>query len=380
MNKYYNLFEFFFLILQSLNFHNYYFLLPILLNVLFCWLFFLKLNITNNELSLNKNNKFLKLNTIKHNSYLVYINYLIILILNSFFVCWLFKGVETSLFYNTIIINNYNLKIFNFFCIIQTILYLVLKSITQNKINYSNDFFFSLTILLYLIPYIYFVNNLFVFIFYLELISCTIFYKLIASRLWYKDIKNIKNKISTSNNLTRKLPKHYINMVFFQYWVTFFSTILLLFGLFSMLYLTGSVDWYFYGYLVSSDKNLNNFVNEFFIKIIANILLLSILFKMGVAPLHLFKIEVYKGIPFLSIMFYTTYYFIVFFLFFYILLNNYLVVLFDFWINALMISIIIGLIYIISLFFDVNFIKAFFAYSTIINSLSFLILIVFNFF
>ena len=43
------------------------------------------------------------------------------------------------------------------------------------------------------------------------------------------------------------------------------------------------------------------------------VFIISVFFKLGVTPFHLFKVEVYKGIPLLSIFFYTTYYFIVFF-------------------------------------------------------------------
>lgn len=46
--------------------------------------------------------------------------------------------------------------------------------------------------------------------------------------------------------------------------------------------------------------------------------------KIGLTPLHLFKIEVYKGIPFISIFFYTTYYFLSFFLFFILIVFYYI--------------------------------------------------------
>ena len=98
-------------------------------------------------------------------------------------------------------------------------------------------------------------------------------------------------------------------------------------------------------------------------------------FKIGFTPSHLFKIEVYRGLPFISILFYTIYYFMSFFLFFVFMvfyhLNSFKFFIWFF----LFLFIILGLIYIISLLFDVNLLKTFFAYSTVINSLMFIILL-----
>lgn len=46
--------------------------------------------------------------------------------------------------------------------------------------------------------------------------------------------------------------------------------------------------------------------------------------KLGGAPLHFFKVEVYKGLALVSIFFYTTIYFLSFFLFFVYLILVYL--------------------------------------------------------
>jgi NADH:ubiquinone oxidoreductase subunit 2 (subunit N) len=102
----------------------------------------------------------------------------------------------------------------------------------------------------------------------------------------------------------------------------------------------------------------------------------SIFFKLGVTPFHLFKVEVYKGIPFLSIFFYTTYYFFLFFLFFIYLLSDFLVFFVNQYILFISIVLFLGSIYIIVLLFDVSFIKVFFTYSTVINTIGFLIIFI----
>ena len=98
-------------------------------------------------------------------------------------------------------------------------------------------------------------------------------------------------------------------------------------------------------------------------------------FKIGLSPIHLFKIEIYKGIPFLSIFFYTTFYFTAYFIFFSLLIYQHVNSLKNLFIIPLTIILLVGMLYVISLLFDTNFTKAFFAYSTIANSLSFICLL-----
>lgn len=374
--------NFFKKILNNLLFLEYYTIIPILISMYFIWLVFLKLNITNNEFYLGfgfSNSS--KVDSIKNNNTnIFYINYFILFILYGFFYTHFLKGFEFNFFFDHFLYSNYSLKLFIFFIFMQFLIYFFLNSFKFSKINYTTDYYFSLILLLYLLPFLFFLQNMFIFIFFIELISCTIFYKLIASRLWYKDIGNIKNKTSEKNNISRFLPKHYVNMVFFQYWVTFFSTIVLLYSLINLYLIFGSSNWGFLNYLSLVDSDLNVFFENQSIKTSSNLILLGFLIKMGIAPLHLFKIEVYKGIPFLSIFFYTTYYFLIYLVFLYILINLYLTGFAKHWIFYFKLTLVFGFFYITNLFFSVSFVKAFFAYSTIINTLSFLLVLVSNFF
>jgi NADH:ubiquinone oxidoreductase subunit 2 (subunit N) len=108
--------------------------------------------------------------------------------------------------------------------------------------------------------------------------------------------------------------------------------------------------------------------------------ILSFVVKFGIAPLHLFKLEVYKGLPFISIFFYTTYYFSIFFVFilflFYFAITSIDLHLYYFFLCLIFLSIP----YLIIILFDVNFIKTFFAYSTVLNTLNFVLIILLNVF
>jgi hypothetical protein len=100
---------------------------------------------------------------------------------------------------------------------------------------------------------------------------------------------------------------------------------------------------------------------------------------MGLAPIHLFKVEIYKGVPLFSVLFYTTFYFLSFLFYFFLIVVTQLSAYYIYWWFLLIFLIILGALYIVSLLFDVNFIKAFFAYSTILNTINFLSLVLTNF-
>jgi len=148
-----------------------------------------------------------------------------------------------------------------------------------------------------------------------------------------------------------------------------------LFILINIIYLFGSTDFFFLNFVEYSLNCRSFYLNNTYKTILFVILLFSIMLKIGFAPLQLFKIEVYKGIPFISIFFYTTFYFLVYFLFFSLLLLVYLYVFNNQFYYPLMIFIIVGGLFIISLFFDVIALKAFFAYSSLINSILFISLL-----
>lgn len=105
------------------------------------------------------------------------------------------------------------------------------------------------------------------------------------------------------------------------------------------------------------------------------VLITCFIFKLGIAPMQLYKLEIYKGLPILTIYFYTTFYFLSFFSFFMLIYIQYLTAYIHLNWLILFIITILGAIYIIPKLFDVSNFKLFLAYSTIINSLIFLIVV-----
>ena len=149
--------------------------------------------------------------------------------------------------------------------------------------------------------------------------------------------------------------------MFFQYWVTFFSTIFIVYFYINIFYIYGTSDWFLIQFLHKFEiENQTTTTNT--IRLLISIFLVSIFFKLGITPLHL-----------LSIFFYTTYYFIVFFLFFLFFLLDFLSLFIVQYYTFLVFFILIGTLYVMVLLFDVNLLKAFFTYSTVINTIGFLV-------
>lgn len=139
----------------------------------------------------------------------------------------------------------------------------------------------------------------------------------------------------------------------------------------------GTTDWSLVSLIFSANNELQYLSNSTTSIFLSFIFLNAFFIKLGLTPMHLYKIEVYKGLPFLTLFFYTTYYFFAYFMYFFLLVVLYVpfMVLSAWWYIFFFVT--FGFAYIISLLFDINFVKAFFAYSTVVNSLSFFIMILF---
>ena len=326
------------------------------------WTFFFKIN--SNFYSI-KSEFYSNINTIKTSSNKSFIGfYSNILFFNVIFLYTL-RGKNFTLWFNHFNLTNFTVYMFLLFNIIGIVLFFLLNTFTNKNNIYQNiDYLFSINNLVIFLPILFCVNTLFTFLFTLELISVVLLYKLVSSKIWYKN--TFKSKY-----IENTIPQNYINMIFFQYWITFFSTIFIVYFYINMFFIFGSSDLHIIQFL--QEYNYNNSITEDnIIYISMSIFMISIFLKLGITPFHLFKVEVYKGIPFISIFFYTTYYFTIFFTFFLFYLLDSLPGMVTYYYFSLIFCISSGTVYVIILLFDVSFLKAFFTYSTIINSIGFL--------
>ena len=349
-------------------FSDYCYLISYFLIVTYQWLFFVKNNFFNVRVKNSSTDKTIKTNFIKKLNYKTYINWILVSLCLLLLINYLVYGEQQLFWWNHLRLVNFNLFIVFYLNIFLLGFFIFIKFLPTTNINYSIDYFFSLGNLIVLLLLIFFSNTIYTFLFLLELNSSFIFYKFVVSKFWFK--KNKNNTQSLTDKFNRVMPKFYLNMLFFQYWVTFFSSTLIIYSLINLQFIYGSSEWIFVEYLSQLQNQFFFSPNWIFYSIIWFSFFLGLFLKIGLTPLHLFKIEVYKGLPFISIFFYTIFYFLVFFLFFIILIFNYMYSVTVYWWLILFSMLLFGGIYILVLFFDVNYVKAFFAYSTIINSYS----------
>ncbi len=335
----------------------------------FFWILFYKVNFFN----LNLNFLFTENITSKHIfkklsiDFYTRVNFLI-LILMLFFI-FIIKGFSDTLWWSNLKLSNFNISLIFVLIIINiTFLYLLTSLKFSNEV-YKVDFFFSLINLSCFLPLIFLTNNLLVFFFFLEVCSCILFFNFVNSSYFYRNNeKKISIKLFSKTN-------EFLSMLFFQYWTAFFSSILFIFSIINFLYYFNSTEWVIVNYLFYF-YNIN-ISNVYYIQFLILFISLNIafFFKLGFSPIHFYKIEVYKGLSYIAILFYTTFFFLVFFFYFLliILLNLNSIYLYYSWIFYILF--IFSMLFVISLLFDVNYFKAFFAYSSVINSVSFFILL-----
>ena len=168
----------------SISYNNIYlFTTPVLLLTM-SWLAFLGVNTTNNLVTHNYDNINYVTNNIHAFSKKNHTNlhlYLAYLCLNTNIT---FKGVEIMLWYNHFSVTNFSLWWCGIFLILSIIFIYVLGNLIElNNLIQNIDYPFSLTNIILFLPNIFFVNTLFTFLFFLEVVSSILLYKLVCSKI-----------------------------------------------------------------------------------------------------------------------------------------------------------------------------------------------------
>lgn len=347
---------------------EYIFFVPVILNLSIYWYLFFKNNVANINKKNNWDNSISVKNIIINQNPTNFIKLNILFNIMFLLFLFTFQGYSTTFWWSHFKLTNFNLYMFSL--VILFSLYFMFISDKHIKMNniYSIDYIFALINIILFIPFIFLTNTLFTFFFTIELVSCSIFYKFIVGKFFFNNNKKLDNFFSI-------FSKNYLNLLFFQYWSSFFSSILIIFSIYFLMIISNSTEWLILNFVINSNSIINYVNNEYIFIFVSIIIILGFIIKLGIAPIQLYKIEIYRGVPFLTIFFYTVFYFLVFFLFFSSLIILYLSSLINYTWIILLIIIILGVFYIITLIFDINLFKAFLAYSTIINSVSFLLLI-----
>ena len=366
---------FFNFILLTVYFTNFVGIIPSFIFFISAWCFFILNNFFYYRVKPLSNDKINKTSFFKKLDYTIFLKWNIICSMLLTILILTFRSESFTFFWSHLYVNNFKFWLFFFLVVINISVFIFLKIIMKSNVPHSIDFFFVIANLGVFLPILFCVNSLYTFLFVLEVISSLLFYKFTVSKIWFKSNNDLTK---TKNKFIKTLPQQYMTMLFFQFWSTFFSTILIFISLLNIFSIFGTTEWIYMNVLFQLGSASGYLDNNYYFLVLLIPFLIGIFLKLGITPLHLYKIEVYKGLPFVTIFFYTTYFFFSFISFFCYLLMFLLDFFGIYWIILFPSLFVLGAFFLVALLFDVQYVKAFFAYSTIINVLLiFLILILY---
>ena len=215
---------------------------------------------------------------------------------------------------------------------------------------------------------LFFSNNLFTFIFFLELLSVLVALLVITSTF---SSAHFYNNLSFSSHtyFQSSVPTSLLQTLMFFFWITLVASLSLF--IFLTLFYTKvlTFEWTTIDVVFLHLVSLQSMKSMFTLSCVWTFLLICIFLKCGIAPLHLWKPTFFKGLPTLTLFFYIyVYYFSIFFYFTYVLLlllNEMLI----FNLYVLVALVIVSSLSVTFLLFESFYLKSFLAMSSILNSL-----------
>jgi len=168
--------------LVSLNFNDFYFFLSPILLLIGLWLCFFKLN--TNSINQNNSKNLSNVNIIKLNSNNTFVGFYYMILLLNFLNLYTIHGKVFIAWYNHFFLSNFTINLLYLFTCISISLFILLNVTTKNaNLFKSIDYLFSVNNIVLLLPYLFFSNTIFNFLFLLELISVILLYKLVSSKI-----------------------------------------------------------------------------------------------------------------------------------------------------------------------------------------------------
>jgi hypothetical protein len=214
----------------------------------------------------------------------------------------------------------------------------------------------------------FFSNNLFTFIFFVELLSASITLLLVTSTF---SSSHFYNNLSYSkhNYFSSSTPTAFLQTLLFFFWITLVSSIMLFVFILLFYLKVLTFDWNITDSILIYLFQTSSLTHIFSLSVSWLFLLVCVFIKCGTVPFYFWKPTFFKGMSLTSLFFYVyVYYFSIFFYFTYILffyLNEF------FFLNLyLMVGlVVIATLGISVLLFESFYLKSFLALSSILNSI-----------
>ena len=215
--------------------------------------------------------------------------------------------------------------------------------------------------------FMFFSNNVFTFIFFLELLSASITLLLVTSTFSSSYFYN-NLSYSTHSFFQTSTPTALLHSLMLFFWITLVASLMLfLFTIFFYLKFF-TFDWgltdsiFLFLVAVSSLKSL------LMITFTWSLVLICLFIKCGIVPFYFWKPSFFKGMTLLSLFFYTYIYYFALFLYFVYVLFIYFNEVFLLNLYPLTVLLVIGTLMLSTILLESLYIKSFLALSSILNS------------
>lgn len=237
---------------------------------------------------------------------------------------------------------------------------------------YSSQEIFDYTIVTYSffiwIIFLFYSNNIFTVIFFIEILSTIITLLLITSTFsttyFYNNLS-----LTSHNYFNQSTPFSFLQTLMFFFWISLISS-LNLFVFLSLFYLKFlTFDWYILESIFFYVISLSDLKSLFFSSLVWFNFLFCIFLKCGLVPFFFWKPIFFKGMPLHSLFFYIVFFYFFIFYFFIYFFMVYLNELFYYNIFINLVLLIMGLIVLVFIICESYYIKSFLAMSSILNTL-----------
>lgn len=260
----------------------------------------------------------------------------------------------------------------------QKITYFIIIFFTLVWLSYSSSFYYSsqevydYTIVTYSFflwtTFLFYSNNLFTVIFFIEILSTLITLLLITSVF---SSTYFYNNLSLTNHsyFNQSTPFAFLQTLMFFFWISLVSSLnlFIFLTLFYLKFLT--FDWFTLESIFSYVIAVSDLKSIFYISLVWFNFLFCIFIKCGLVPFYFWKPVFFKGLPLHALFFYIFFYYFFIFYFFIYFFVVYLNELFYFNIFVNLIMLTSGLLFLVFIICESYYLKAFLAMSSILNTL-----------
>jgi len=267
------------------------------------------------------------------------------------------------------------LHVFNntfFFFVLLLLSYLLLTSNVfiswLSRVRVPIDYTCTLLTLLITAPTILLTSNFYSFFMIIELIGVCILAKISLLPLSYSLKDNSKGVIMTT-------PKSLILSIFAYYWMSFFSSIFLMIFVIFIIFSWGTADYFEINVLVSFTDVIAKSTGTEFYQLIGALFIFGFLLKAGSTPFHMYKVNLFQGLPIFSTIVYTFIFYLTYISYFAYLLPSVMYLTGTTGVILSLTMLIVGIVLLLGALFSNRYLKSFLALSSSINAAIILLLL-----